>query len=159
MKGKILFRAFGALIVSLALVAGLTGCGSDSSEKDAAPSLAVTNAVIPEAAGANTALYFDMTNDGDAADQLIEVKTDLAVDVEIHRSFQDDDGLMQMEAIDKVEIEAGATVSFEPGGFHVMLMGVDDLTEGETVPVELVFAQTGQMSVDAQVTTYADVAG
>ena len=47
---------------------------------------------------------------------------------------------------------AGGTVSFAPGGYHVMLMNlVAPLEVGQSVPVTLTFATAGEITVNAEV--------
>jgi copper(I)-binding protein len=53
------------------------------------------------------------------------VLTDYALKVAMHESI-DKDGMMTMEALDKVDIPAKGTVAFAPGGKHLMLWGVND---------------------------------
>ena len=115
--------------------------------------------MIPVPAGGNGALYLDVVNAGDGADVLTEVRTEVADSVQLHETVQGDDGLARMQERDEVEVDPGATVSFTPGGLHVMLLGVDDLAEGDTVAVELVFATSGVVEVDARVASMADVLG
>ena len=55
---------------------------------------------------------------------------------------------MKMEKLDVVEVTADSPVVFEPGGHHVMLMGLDDpLIEGESFPMTLVFEKAGPVEV------------
>ena len=60
-----------------------------------------------------------------------------------------DKGIMTMRPIDGgLFIEAGKTVKFEPGGRHLMLIGLAaPLAEGEQVSVSLAFERAGQVSV------------
>lgn len=64
-----------------------------------------------------------------------------------------EDGLMTMHHVGSVPVEAGETVSFSPGGLHVMIHGVEPLSEGDTVAVELLFEKAGSVEVTATVRT------
>ena len=47
---------------------------------------------------------------------------------------------MQMQQVDGIDVPAGGETTLEPGGLHVMLIGVDtELAEGDTVDVTLGF--------------------
>ncbi len=46
--------------------------------------------------------------------------------------------MMRMSAIKAMDISPGRTVRLEPGGYHIMIMGLKrQLKEGETVPIML----------------------
>lgn len=49
-------------------------------------------------------------------------------------------------------LEAGATVKLQPGGLHIMLMGLKPpLKEGDRVPLTLRFDQAGEVKVELHV--------
>jgi copper(I)-binding protein len=61
-------------------------------------------------------------------------------------------GMLSMQQVQAVAVPAGATVTFAPGGYHVMLLGlVQPLEEGTSFPVTLTFAEAGEIQVTAQV--------
>jgi periplasmic copper chaperone A len=61
-------------------------------------------------------------------------------------------GMMSMQPVDKVEIPAGGTVEFKPGGYHVMLLDLKkDLKAGDTVKVKLTFTKAGEQEATATV--------
>jgi copper(I)-binding protein len=61
-------------------------------------------------------------------------------------------GMMTMRPVEKVEIPADSTVKLEPGGLHVMLLGLEkDLVVGDTVEVTLTFSGAGEMTLTAEV--------
>ena len=65
----------------------------------------------------------------------------------MHTSVMQGD-LMKMEKLESVEVTAHAPLVFEPGGHHVMLMGLDKpLVEGESFPLTLVFDKAGPVEV------------
>ena len=60
--------------------------------------------------------------------------------IELHEVGADDEGVMQMRAIEgqSIALPAGETVVLEPGGLHVMAMGVTrTLSEGDDVTFTL----------------------
>ncbi|WP_299500519.1 copper chaperone PCu(A)C [uncultured Roseobacter sp.] len=91
--------------------------------------------------------YLEVTNTGDTADRLIGVKADFPK-VELHTT-EEKDGVARMMHVDAIEIPAGETVSLEPGGFHVMFMGLggDPFEVGEKIPATLIFENAGEIDV------------
>ena len=62
------------------------------------------------------------------------------------------DGMMTMKEVTSVTVPAGGTVTFEPGGYHVMLIELaKPLTIGQTFAVTLTFAKAGTIEVTATV--------
>lgn len=136
-----------ALTVLLAACSGAAGGGE----------IVVSDARVPVPAGANGAAYMTLTNDGDTDDQLVGVTSDVAEAVELHQSAMQD-GSMSMQQVDGIDLPAGGAAVLEPGGFHVMLVGVTaELAEGDTVDLTLEFANAGERTVSAEVVPLGDV--
>lgn len=96
-----------------------------------------------------TSGYLRMTSDQD--DALIAVSTEHAAMAEIHESSMQD-GVMQMSQVSKLPIHAGETLVLEPGGLHLMLMGLkDNLKAGQAFPLVLEFEKAGRVEVAAKV--------
>ncbi len=58
-------------------------------------------------------------------------------------------GMRQLE--DGLEIPAGEEVSLEPGGYHVMLLELEQpIAEGDTIEVTLNFENAGEVKVEAE---------
>jgi copper(I)-binding protein len=96
--------------------------------------------------------YLTITNPGADADRLIGASSPVAASVEVHESTMAADGTMGMHPIDSLEVEPGDTVTLEPGGYHLMLMGVTGMPAvGETVELTLTFELAGDIVVDAEV--------
>ena len=72
--------------------------------------------------------------------------------VQIHAHI-DDGGIMKMREIEAgVPLPAGATHELSRGGDHVMLMGVaQELVDGATVPLTLVFEVAGEIVIEVPV--------
>ena len=101
--------------------------------------------------GSTGAAFMTIKNNGKAADRLVSVDSDVADAVEIHLSEMKDD-VMTMRQVDGVEIPAGGEALLQPGGYHVMLIGLQrELAVGEKVNLTLTFEKAGQMSVEAEV--------
>jgi copper(I)-binding protein len=59
-----------------------------------------------------------------------------------------DGDVMRMREVPSIEIPPGRTVTFGPGGLHLMMIGLTrPLRQGETVPVTLRFERAGEVPV------------
>lgn len=97
------------------------------------------------------AVYVELINDGRRSDVLIGVDTDRAPRAEMHRTIEEG-GNSRMVHTPNVPIPAGEGVSFEPGGRHVMLMGVDEpLAEGERFTITLSTEDNGTLPIEVRV--------
>jgi copper(I)-binding protein len=62
------------------------------------------------------------------------------------------DGEMGMRPVDAIALPAGTAVALEPGGYHIMLIGlVAPLEAGTTIKVTLTFEQAGDITIDVPV--------
>jgi hypothetical protein len=96
--------------------------------------------------------YLAITNPGGGADALVSASSPIATSVELHESTADASGMMAMHPVDRIDIEAGGTVKLEPGGYHLMLMGVTRMPAvGETVELTLTFEKAGDVVIQAEV--------
>ncbi len=109
----------------------------------------------------NAAVYLQMYNGSENADVLISISVEFARAVEIHESSTMEmeaegdelDGMidsansalatgdvMQMQPLDRLNIAAGQTVVFQPGGLHVMLIDLEsNLALGDEFPLTMHF--------------------
>ena len=134
--------------VVLGMLALVVSCDSGRhGQKSSGFPLEFDNARVraPIAGGAVTAAYCDITNRGDVPVVITGFASDHpGVRVEIHETTEAD-GMMRMRSLASVEIPAKASVSFAPGGRHLMLFGFDGtgtelrlaatLDSGETLAV------------------------
>lgn len=101
--------------------------------------------------GLNTAAYLKLRNRGGVADRLLRVESSVAQAVELHESVMEND-VMTMRPVSFIEIPAGGGVELKPGGFHIMLIGLNHALEpGAKVQLTLVFEKAGSMTVEAEV--------
>ncbi|MEM6890461.1 MAG: copper chaperone PCu(A)C [Pseudomonadota bacterium] len=91
--------------------------------------------------------YLTIENNGTTDDQLIEVQADFPR-VMIHETVETD-GVARMQHVDMIQIPAGGAVVLEPGGLHVMFMGLSGtpFVTGEPVSATLVFEKAGTIDV------------
>lgn len=99
----------------------------------------------------NGAGYFVIENKGSQDDVLLSATTDIAKTTELHTHIQDGE-VMRMRQVENVAIPAGEKVSFEPGGLHVMMMGLEQpLVQGESFPLILQFEKSGSVTMDVSI--------
>lgn len=104
---------------------------------------------------ASAAVYFTIHNNTHQQETLTGVSTDRANVAMIHRSFEESD-VMRMEMQDTVQIAPGDTLSFAPGGYHVMLLDLTEpLVEGDLFALTLSFEKAGDVVVYVEVTGIA----
>jgi copper(I)-binding protein len=153
------------LIVLLAglVVLALTACGGGAER-----GIVVEDAWArpsPMEAG-NGAAYMVIRNTGTQDDALLAADTDVARAVEIHETFtMETDGtdeggqnmgdmageMMGMRPVESIPVPAGGRATLEPGGYHIMLIEVEPLEPGQTIPVTLTFEKAGTVEVEAEV--------
>jgi copper(I)-binding protein len=93
--------------------------------------------------------YMTIINSGTAPDRLIGGSADVARSFEVHE-MKMDGGVMKMRPVaNGIEIKPGQTVTLEPSGYHVMLVGLkQQLKQGEHFKATLEFAKAGKVDVD-----------
>jgi periplasmic copper chaperone A len=106
----------------------------------------------PAAAKMNGAGFMTLTNRGKVADRLTAVESPGARKIEIHRSLMTN-GVASMQRQDQgVPLAPGQTVTFGPGGYHVMLIGLAKTQKGgDKLPATLVFQSGTRMKVEFEV--------
>jgi len=90
--------------------------------------------------------YVTIANEGATDDALVAARADFPK-VQLHHSFEQD-GVMKMEHLEKIDVPAGGIAELAPGGYHVMFMGLTGpLVVGKEVPVTLIFEKAGEIDV------------
>lgn len=125
--------------LAASLVTALAACGSPQGPQ-------VDNARVRALITGQdkTVAYMDVSNPTAAAITLVGASAASVRAMEIHTTRMDD-GVMRMRRLQSVEIPAGETIRFEPGGRHLMLFGVKSLEA--TLPVQLEFADGSVVEV------------
>ena len=126
--------------------------------------------------------YFVVTNSGSAPDTLLSASSPIAKTVQLHETKMVDPsampsassgmggmgsamptmdmgsampssgGMMTMVEVKSVDVPAGGTVEFKPGGYHVMFMDlVSTPAAGSTIDLTLTFKNAGPITVKAEV--------
>lgn len=84
-----------------------------------------------------TGAFMELTGKSNA--RLVGAASPAAKSVEVH-NMKVENGVMKMFPVDGVDLPAGKTVKLAPGGYHVMLMGLQKpLNAGDQVPLRLTF--------------------
>lgn len=154
-----------APVAAVALTFTLAACGSDSDSSssteaasgtgaDASAEVTITDAWIREPAEGQTAsaAYATITNDSGEDITLVGASAPVGGDIQIHETLMDDDGTMTMkEKTDGFVIAAGDSFTLEPGGPHVMFMGIEPTEITGTIDVTFVFESGLELTVPAEV--------
>jgi hypothetical protein len=102
-------------------------------------------------------VYLDLRSDEAAA--LTGVRSSAAGSAEIH-SMSNDNGVMRMRRLERLDLPAGQTVRLAPGGNHIMLLDIKrPLQAGERVPLVLIVERNGKkrsIQVQAEVRAPAE---
>ena len=91
--------------------------------------------------------YLTIENTGSGDDALVGIDADFRR-VMIHGT-SNENGIMKMFHVHDLPIPAGAKVVLEPGGYHIMFMGIGKtgLRDGDTVEAVLEFERAGDVAV------------
>ncbi len=96
------------------------------------------------------AAYMTVHNKG-GADRLVGATADVGMKAELHTHIHDG-GVMKMRRVEAVDIPADGMAVLEPGGDHVMFMGLKaPLKEGAMFPLTLTFEKAGDVTVQVHV--------
>lgn len=123
----------------------LSACSYEEERGDAAPptaevaQLSVEEAWIKAADEGMTGAFGVLVNDGDRDLVVTGASSDAAADVELHEMAPGENGATVMQEVDGgFTVPAGGQVTLEPGGNHLMLMGLTGpVRPGDTVTFEL----------------------
>lgn len=99
------------------------------------------------------AAFMVLRNQTGSDDRLIAVRSGLSGRVELHTHTEDANSVMRMGEIEGgVPVKDGENHAFKRGGDHLMFMGLDaPLSQGQLVPVTLIFEQAGEIEITVPV--------
>jgi copper(I)-binding protein len=148
-------------LLTLTTSTALTACGGDE------PAVFGASGAWsrPTPSGAtNGVLYLTITSDTDDALVAVDVPEQVAAAVELHETMVEHGGagghhggggggeVMSMGQVTSFEIAAGGSVTFSPGGNHVMLIDLaEPLQTGESYVATLRFESGRTLDVDVVV--------
>jgi periplasmic copper chaperone A len=139
-----------ALVVALGLVAtNLVGMATAHAAEVKFGSLMISDAWArgtPRSGGA----FLTIHNMG-AADELIDVRADLAKKVQLHRTVSEG-GIMKMKHVSGVPVPDHGMATLKPGSYHVMMMGLNKpMKPGQSFPLTLVFKHAGEVTIQVDI--------
>jgi copper(I)-binding protein len=95
----------------------------------------------------NGAVYLVLKNYAAAPDRLMGASSPVAERVEVH-GHEMEGGMMTMRRVEAVALNPGEYVRLEPGGTHLMLIGLKQpLKQGEQIPLTLEFETASAVEV------------
>ena len=98
-----------------------------------------------------SAAYLTLEVTGDRVDRLIAVASPVAEKAALHAHVMDG-GVARMRPVAAIEIAPGAPIVLEPGGLHIMLIGLGQrLIEGEILPLSLTFERAGTVEIEVPI--------
>lgn len=98
-----------------------------------------------------TAAFMTLTNGLDRDCHLVGASSPLARRAEVH-AHSHQGGVMAMRPVADLLIPAGQQVKLQPGGYHLMLFGVQaDLVDGERYGIRLLFEGCPEMELSVPV--------
>lgn len=101
----------------------------------------------PAVAGTTAVGYMVLANHGRAGDVLQKVESPIAARVEVHSTTMAG-GVMSMKKEEKVAVPAGGQITFGPGAYHLMFIGLTrTLSAGDQAPATLTFASGARITV------------
>jgi copper(I)-binding protein len=81
-----------------------------------------------------------LKNSGAEAISLVSASSSIAENVELHNHINED-GVMKMRQVELISISANGNASLEPGGYHIMLIGLSkEIAAGDMVDLEVKFS-------------------
>lgn len=142
---------------------GLAACGEQPAQEtetapEAAPGVTVANGrlILPAVKGNPGVVYFDLTNNSDTETAIAGVSVQGAAAAMLHATTMKD-GVASMDEMTSVPVAKGATVSFAPGGNHVMAMELGEtLAAGGSTEVTLTFEGGDKLSFPVEIRAAGD---
>lgn len=140
-----------ALVAALAFVSlAIPTFAHDVTLGDLALNGPFARATLPNAPVAGG--FLTIVNSGTEDDRLVSASVDFAKEAQIHEMAMEGDVMKMRQLPDGLVIPAGESVVLEPGGYHLMFMGLSQpLVEGEKVPVTLTFEKAGTVTIELHI--------
>ena len=92
--------------------------------------------------------YLTIENKGTAPDKLLGGSSPAAAEIEVHEMAMKNEVMTMRPVSGGLSIPPGQTITFAPGGYHIMMMGLKaPLKQGDRVPMTLQFEKAGKVDV------------
>ena len=107
----------------------------------------------------NSAAFMSLRNTSTEERALVGAESPAAEVVELHTHVEEG-GMMRMRRIERIDLPAGERVTLQPGGLHVMLIGLQsELAPGQTVELTLIQDDGERLTIQAPVRPIAPMHG
>lgn len=99
----------------------------------------------------NSAAFMTLMNHSDVEHAVVAAESPVANVVELH-THTEEKGMMKMRRIDKISVPGKNKAVLQPGGLHIMLIGLkQELIPGEKVSLILKFEDGSRKEIEAPV--------
>lgn len=148
-----------ALVAAATLA--LAGCAATTEPLNepatAGESVTITDAWVKTADEGMTAAFGEIVNTSSSDITLLSASTAAAGMMELHETVDDGTGTMSMQERDGgFSIPAGSSLTLEPGGNHLMLMGLTaPILAGDEVSFTLAFSDGSEFAFTAPAKDYS----
>ena len=134
------------------MATGLLALNSPTAAQAANMSLMASGAWSrPTASAAMAGVVYVTVTDSGTPTSLVSVSTPVAAQAQMHQSLMQN-GMMEMLPVKSLPIGPGSPIRFSPGGYHIMLTGLNQpLSAGQTFPLMLTFADGGRVTTTVTV--------
>lgn len=117
------------------------------------PAVTVHDAWVREPMGGRnmTGAFAVVENTGATAKAIVAASSDISDKVELHE-MKNENGMMKMSPVKKVDVPAKGKLELKPGSFHVMLFDVKKkIADGEKISLTFTFDDGSKVTTEAQV--------
>lgn len=98
-----------------------------------------------------TGAFMVLKNEGKSDVQVVKADNPASRVTELHTHLNEG-GVMKMRPVESIAIKAGGEAKLQPGGLHVMLIGLQStLEEGKTLPITLTFGDGSSKKIEAAI--------
>ena len=99
----------------------------------------------------NSASFMVLSNASATGHAVVAAQSSVSKVAELHTHTMSE-GMMKMRQVEKIEIPANGMTKLEPGGLHVMLIGLtQDLKPGDEVALTLMFEDGSKRNISAPI--------
>ena len=103
-----------------------------------------------------SASFMTLHNSASSAVTLLSASSDVAEAVELHNHVHED-SVMQMRQVEGINLPASGSVSLQPGGYHIMLIGLKhNLATEQSVAMSLKFSDGSEQTLNLPVKRVID---
>ena len=99
----------------------------------------------------NSAVFMRLENRDHLSASIVSASSPVANVVELHTHINDN-GVMRMRPIPRIELPPGEAVELKPGGLHIMLLGLrEDLVVGQQIALSLQYNDGSEKTLSVPV--------